>query len=57
MKEREADKEKINPAARRDRPGEPRDDLVERDPPPPDRPPKSYQDGKLEPRDHGGVAE
>jgi hypothetical protein len=51
-----ADQERVNPAARRDRPGEDHDDL-ERRPEPPSEPPRGYQEGELDPRDHGGIAE
>jgi hypothetical protein len=57
MNQNERERDSVNPAARRDRPGEPHDDLVENDPANGDRPPKSYQEGELEPRDQGGIAE
>ncbi len=57
MKESERDRENVNPAARRDRPGEPREDLTDSDTADEDRPPRPYQEAELEPRDQGGIAE
>jgi hypothetical protein len=48
---------RINPAARRDRPGEPREDLARSDREPDDPPPKGYQEADLDPRDNSGIAE
>jgi hypothetical protein len=50
------EKEKVNPAARRDAPGEPSepDHSLE---PEEEAPPRGYQKARLDPRDQGGIAE
>lgn len=45
----------INPAARRDRPGEPHEDLSERGRDSSDEPVKPYQDEPMDPLDPGGI--
>ena len=45
----------INPARRRDRPGEPHDDMVEPEPAADAPPIKPYQDEPLDPLDQGGI--
>jgi hypothetical protein len=67
MKERKVDedvdsgKERVNPAARRDRPGEPHEDVHEEPASGPverHEPPRGYQqDAELDPRDQGGIAD
>jgi hypothetical protein len=45
----------VNPAARRDRPGEPHEDLVERGPEARPDPVRPYQEEPLDPLDQGGI--
>lgn len=45
----------INPAARRDRPGEAHENLAEREPDEGEPPIKPYQDEPLDPLDQGGI--
>jgi hypothetical protein len=45
----------INPAARRDRPGEPHGDLVDREPEEGEPAVKPYQEEPLDPLDPGGI--
>ena len=54
--EPDAAKERVNPAARRDVPGEPHGGASDVGPEPRARP-RGYQQAELEPRDHGGITE
>jgi hypothetical protein len=45
----------VNPAARRDRPGEPHGDLADREPEPDEPAVKPYQQEPLDPLDQGGI--
>lgn len=51
----EAERGRVNPAARRDEPGEPHDDLANREKPASADRVKGYQETKLDPRDDGGI--
>ena len=45
----------VNPAARRDRPGEPHDDLASREGEAGRERVRGYQESELDPRDDGGI--
>lgn len=50
------ERREVNPAARRDRPGEPHGELPRRVPED-DASPEGHQEAELDPRDQGGIAE
>lgn len=55
--EKREERAKVNPAARRDRAGEPHEELDESGPHPAGRRVRPYQKEPLDPRDQGGIAE
>ena len=56
-KEKEREREEINPAARRDRPGEPHEDLARSGEPREPERPHGYQEAEMDPLDNSGIAE
>lgn len=55
---KEEERERINPAARRDEPGEEHDDLTDSGGGEEEQPhPRPYQKGTMRPHDHGGIVE
>lgn len=55
-KREKRDRDRVNPAARRDRPGEPHDDLARSGGDAPrDEEVRGYQEAELDPRDDGGI--
>jgi len=57
MEKHDDPRREVNPAARRDAPGEPHDDLAARRPEEGAKPVKPFQEEPLSPVDQGGIGE
>lgn len=51
----DGERDRVNPAARRDRPGEPHENLAEGEKEPGREPVRGYQETELDPRHDGGI--